>query len=79
MLQTCTGSGWPDPIARRCNIYAIVAMGQNEANQSSNCGFGGPRWQSDYAAHFNWCRGVPQHVARGERNARTSQLEACAP
>ena len=77
-LQNCMGGGGSGA-HRRCNIYALVAIGQNNANVSSNCGLHGPRWQNDYSAHYNWCRNVPKHAARGETDARMQQLRACAP
>ena len=78
-LQSCTGGGGGGAAHRRCNIYALVAIGQQNANASSNCGFVGARWQTNYNAHYNWCRNTPKNVARAETQARMQQLRSCAP
>ena len=46
---------------------------------SFRCGFSGRRWQSSYADHLNWCRGVTPAARRAETQARREALFRCAP
>ena len=81
--------GWPQPEPvppapappsgkeARCQAYAQMAMSSNEQNLARGCGFTGPRWLSDFQAHYNWCLGVPQLFADMEANGRADQLRQC--
>ncbi len=57
-----------------CNIYSRVSIGQNMANLSTQCGFSGPSWSSDYGQHYRWCSGVSQERANSQITARQNQL-----
>ncbi len=59
-----------------CNQYADQAVEQNEINERRDCGFSGPRWQSNRAAHFGWCMIFPRQ-AEDEQKARTDQIREC--
>ncbi|MGB8365029.1 MAG: hypothetical protein ACLQUZ_18950 [Rhizomicrobium sp.] len=37
----------------------------------------GPRWSTDRAVHFKWCRGVSRDAANDEREARKDFIERC--
>jgi len=41
-----------------CRAYSNAAMAAIEVNQKLQCGFTGPAWVKDPAAHFNWCMGL---------------------
>jgi hypothetical protein len=60
-----------------CQSYAQQAVGAATAAQSNSCGFGGGRWGSDYAVHFNWCLTAPQSSRDQETAARANQLAGC--
>jgi len=64
--------------ADACNSYARTAVRQNRANIRRGCGFGGPRWQSNFDNHFNWCMNVRRRQRERESRARDDQLAACA-
>lgn len=78
-LKKCTGSLWPAGSHRRCNIYALVAVAQNEANEKAYCGYSGARWRSEYSNHYGWCIQVGKNMADQESEARRLELMACAP
>jgi len=63
---------------RRCDIYARLAVAQNEANVINHCGLSGNRWVSDYAYHYNYCVSVQANVTAPESSTRTNMLNACA-
>jgi len=62
-----------------CRDYATAAVRQVEAARSiPACNRGvGPRWTTDYRAHFDWCLGANPGAVEAERNARTNWLRAC--
>jgi hypothetical protein len=41
------------------------------------CGFSGPRWSSDSAAHKAWCLGQDEATVNAEEAARTNDLKFC--
>lgn len=63
--------------AQGCNAYARNAVASNTENLNLNCGFAGPRWNSDYQRHRNWCRTVGDDARRREINLRARRLEQC--
>lgn len=60
-----------------CNGYAQTAVRQHTENQQRRCGFSGARWQSDLAAHRNWCMGAGKGAATAEQDARVRDLAGC--
>jgi len=70
-LQQCGGT------RSRCDEYARIAVSQNEQNLRRRCGFTGPRWTSDYNAHYQWCLGVQWEAADSESRAREHELRQC--
>lgn len=65
-----------------CQDYARTAVAQNEENLRKQCGFTGPRWQSNFNAHLNWCRNIPNKdfaIVGLERQARAEMLKRCLP
>jgi hypothetical protein len=65
---------WPD-VQSRCEQYAGTAIEQNEENLKRHCGFTGPRWSSDYNAHYQWCCEVPRISADLETKIREDALK----
>jgi hypothetical protein len=63
--------------ARRCDIYAAVAVAQNEANQRNACAFSGGRWSSEFANHYSWCLNVTRPNSAAETSARQELLDKC--
>ena len=61
----------------QCNRYANVAVSQNRRNINNGCGHSGPRWQSNWGIHYNWCRGVSRVAHRSETRARRNILRNC--
>ncbi|MEZ5810994.1 MAG: hypothetical protein R3D45_06205 [Rhizobiaceae bacterium] len=61
-----------------CASYAAKAVQQFQRNLSLGCGFGGPRWSGDYAAHFAWCLIAETSASNHERNVRDSLLAQCS-
>lgn len=62
----------------QCTNYANSAVTQQGQNIAMGCGYGGPRWHSNFPAHFAWCLQTPTGVINAERNARVNQLNACS-
>ena len=67
---------------RFCDEYAHAAVNQfRSAEHHYRCeGFmrrEPARWQPDFRAHYDWCRGVSRDAAWDERNARTRALDIC--
>jgi hypothetical protein len=64
-----------------CGQYARAAINQVRgalANAPCIGRLQGARWSSDYNVHYNWCLGASFGAAGNERDARTSELRACA-
>lgn len=59
-LKTCIMKAYPN---FKCSTYANHAVWQNNANHYLGCGFTGGGWQSNYAAHRNWCSSVADRSA----------------
>jgi len=62
----------------RCDIYARIAVAQNDANLQNRCGFTGGRWVSDYRYHFDWCRSQSVADTKSETAERQRMLDQCA-
>lgn len=79
-LQQCRVARAPQQPAGRggqCARYAQVAVNQQAENLRLNCGFQGPRWQSNFVRHRSWCRTVNRAAADSETDVRTRELEQC--
>ena len=63
----------------RCDIYARIAVAQNEAAAANNCSAAGGRWNSDYQYHYQWCLAVPGSSTIEETTQRQYVLTQCAP
>jgi hypothetical protein len=63
--------------AQGCQNYAQTAVDQHAENTRLNCGFSGPRWQSNFNRHRNWCRTVGRAARQSETQARNQQLAQC--
>lgn len=61
-----------------CTRYAKEAVEHARLNVEKGCGFTGPRWVADQAAHEAWCRQQPSiDAAMAEHKARVEQLTFC--
>jgi hypothetical protein len=64
-----------------CKDYARAAVNQyRSAASHDRCEVyrrDAGRWQKDWRAHYDWCRGVNRDTAWAERNARKRTLEQC--
>ncbi len=78
MLMQCKGVQFPVGADKWCNIYSILAIGQNVANISSQCGLDGPEWNSDYGYHYRWCVKAPKNNSVAGMNLRRDALKKCS-
>jgi hypothetical protein len=63
-----------------CADYARAAINQvRGAMNNPRClsQMQGPRWSSDWHAHYDWCRNVSRDQAWSERDARRATIESC--
>ncbi len=67
----------PETAADRCKNYAATAVQQNQGNLDWKCGYSGPRWSSNYQAHYDWCMKVPKSSADSEETKRKDLLKNC--
>ena len=71
------GVKFPAGANKWSNIYAHVAVAQNEANKAAGCNLSGSRWSSDYNHHYQWCLKVDRNIAKAEMTERMNQLAQC--
>ena len=76
-LRRCGAIGGGANKVAFCRNYARRAVNHATANRVRRCGGWGPRWNSHYANHYNWCMRVPRHRAHSEDNARRVRLQRC--
>jgi hypothetical protein len=60
-----------------CAAYSDRAVRQNGENTRRSCGFSGPRWHGDYAAHNEWCLATLRATVDTENKARDAELARC--
>jgi hypothetical protein len=61
-----------------CAYYGARAVRQFQASQALGCGFGGARWQGNYASHQGWCAGGATYQdINSEDAARRNGLKLC--
>ncbi len=77
--STVTSSAVLAAPQHNCNNYAAMAVQDNEQNIAHGCGFGGARWQSNFAAHHGWCSQFDTTMAdlSREHNRRRASLNSC--
>ena len=66
--------------AAYCTKYKNAAVAAAKRNRRLHCGFTGPRWTSDGAAHYSWCMGlrwVDTALTFREGMARMRLIMAC--
>jgi hypothetical protein len=59
---------------RPCRADAVRGALDNPRCQG---GLKGPRWLTDFQAHYNWCLVASYAAIGSERDARTAYLLAC--
>jgi len=64
-------------LCRTCAEYAGKAVDANRQNIAHNCGFSGPRWNSDPQGHIPWCLGARMESRAAEEGARANDLYNC--
>jgi hypothetical protein len=67
-----------DPVF--CRQYAKAALNQVRgglSNPACASGLQGSRWSTDFSVHYEWCLGISDAAAGGERDARTRYLRGC--
>ena len=60
-----------------CQMYANQAVHAEQKNVWEGCGFVGPRWSFDYAAHYGWCLIATPFQTHAETDARKWALISC--
>lgn len=60
-----------------CRQYAMAAVSSFQESNALRCGFTNARWQSNFDAHFNWCRTAPAQWLKNEKEFRENQLRVC--
>lgn len=64
-----------------CKTYAARAVEHQRRNFASNCGYTGPAWNLDQAAHYNWCMSLQDapyfRPASKETGLRERALRKC--
>ena len=60
-----------------CIAYGQTSVRQQASNIRNRCGFSGPRWHYNEAAHYGWCRLVSGNKRRAEINFRARALRRC--
>ena len=68
----------PAAALANCDWYVKTSLEQQQQNLASKCGFAGPQWSGDKAAHANWCMSVGPDVSRTAAKKRQQELAACA-
>jgi hypothetical protein len=70
-----------DPVV--CGEYAAEAVSQAERSAEMQCGFDGPRWDTSFTLHYEWCMGLdgyatPRAVEGVERVKGLKECQAIA-
>lgn len=60
-----------------CEWYANTALLQQKINTDRKCGFTGPAWSSDRAAHLTWCASVAPDLWKKQAQQREQMLTKC--
>ncbi|MGK7898797.1 MAG: hypothetical protein AB4372_35580 [Xenococcus sp. (in: cyanobacteria)] len=71
------GIQFPAGADKWSNIYAHVAVAQNEANKAAGCNLSGSQWSSDYNYHYQWCLKADRNIAKAEMTERMNRLAQC--
>jgi len=60
-----------------CNWYADTAVSHQQRNEQGKCGFKGPSWSFDRAAHMTWCATQYPDRWKAEAQKREQMLSGC--
>ena len=65
--------------AATCEVYAKAAVTANDRASRMACPIAnsGPRWQSNYNNHYQWCLGAATAALVGESNGRDQEMITC--
>jgi hypothetical protein len=62
-----------------CRTYANAAISAQNVNASvPACNKQGPRWSTNFQAHYGWCLAVGRATAEAEHNAREAEVRDCS-
>jgi|SRR6185503_3699006 len=70
--------GKPKANSKKCDMYATLAVAQNELNLKHGCGLTGGRWNSQFDDHYNWCVEQTEDTPDVETAERQKSLNVCA-
>jgi hypothetical protein len=60
-----------------CRNYASTAVAQHRANLRCGCGYGKPRFHSNYRSHRRFCEQFGVEASQIENNIRWGMLQDC--
>jgi len=60
-----------------CDVYGKLALQQQQDNDRLKCGFSGPEWSPDIAAHKAWCGSVGPDQWKAQLQKRSQALAGC--
>jgi hypothetical protein len=63
--------------AQSCAWYADTAIKQQQQNEVRKCGFSGPEWNTDRAAHLAWCATQGPDSWKAQAQNRERKLAGC--
>jgi len=63
--------------AASCGWYADTAIKQQQQNEVRKCGFSGPEWNTDRAAHLAWCGTQSPDSWKAQAQNRERKLAGC--
>ena len=63
--------------ASNCGWYADTAIKQQQQNEVRKCGFNGPEWSADRAAHLTWCATQSPDSWKAQAQNRERKLASC--
>jgi hypothetical protein len=63
--------------AQSCAWYADTAIKQQQQNEVRKCGFSGPEWNTDRAAHLAWCGTQSPDSWKAQAQNRERKLAGC--
>ncbi len=60
-----------------CRGYSGQATAAAKDNIRWHCGFGGPRYETNWNAHMDWCMSVDRAASDREAEIRNREIRAC--
>ncbi|MGO9485659.1 MAG: hypothetical protein ACLPX9_13890 [Rhodomicrobium sp.] len=60
-----------------CRGYSGAAMAAARDNIRWHCGYGGPRYTTNWEAHMGWCMSVDRAASERENEIRAHEMRDC--